>query len=392
MNYCLAYISTVVPHIAKIDPALGERARRIYEHGRDRDECYTHTFIAAFQQKAADGAPRRNFEVTRDKDGIRMSGVRGLATIAPFSNYNLAVELEPYLEADGTPFRCSWLQPMGKAEGCTWVCRDTYDREAPAFDAPLSARGDEMDAVAIYDDYFVPWEDVWAYARGRELVDQLNRTGIRPILTAAKYHNLQRSISKTRFLVGLAHLVAESSGVNQFANVKERLGEMVHMLYSVEAFALGAIEGAAEDPVTGCWHPHFQTVHVAGAWFAEYYPRMIDIIRDLCASRVFSSPDERTMDVIGPLLEKHLQAAEGSPKQLVSLYRLAWDVIGSDWGSRQDLYEQFSVGGVHLRRMRDYGIYDKQQAIEMVTRLLRHTPTETDRFPVTKTGGGGDNG
>jgi 4-hydroxyphenylacetate 3-monooxygenase len=382
MNSYLATLSTVAPHLAAFDPALGDNARRLYARARAGDECFTHTFIAAFTQRAADGAARTTPRLVPGNDGVHITGVRGLATIAPFSNYNMSLEIEPYRSDDGQPLRCSFVQPMAKASGCTWVCRDTYDREPPTFDAPMSSRGDEMDAVAIFEDYFVPWEDVFAYGKGAALTERMGTNTIQPMLTAGKHHNLLRSISKTRFLVGLAHLVAESSGVNQFANIKEKLGEMVHMLYTLEAFALAAIEGAAEDPVTGFWQPHFNTIHVAGAWFAAYYPRMVDIIRDLCASRVFSSPDQRTMDVIGPLLEKHLQAAAGEPKQLVSLYRLAWDVIGSDWGSRHDLYEQFSVGGVHLRRMRDYAMYDKQQAITMVQRMLRHKPTETERFPI----------
>ncbi len=43
------------------------------------------------------------------------------------------------------------------------ICRDTYDHAKSHYDAPLSSRYEEMDAVVIFKDVFVPWERVFIY-------------------------------------------------------------------------------------------------------------------------------------------------------------------------------------------------------------------------------------
>lgn len=372
MNTCLSTLASEDVHLSSVNPELGVRARRAYDKARRNDECYTHTFIEAFGLRG-DGPRKPTLQIRQTKEGVHLTGLRGLATIAPFANYNFSIETEPFIQEDGSLLRCSFTHPMAMP-GLRWLCRDSFDTEPRPYDAPLSVRGDEMDCVAILEDCFVPWEDVVVFGAGERNVAQLSAR-VRNVFSAAKFHNMVRAISKGRLLFGIAHLLADSSKVNQFANVKERLGEMVHMLQTLQAFVMAAIEGASPNPDTGVWHPHFETTQVAGSWFAEFYPRMVDIVRNLAASRVFSSPGEQTMDVVGPVLEQHLRAQgaatpEGGIKDYVSLYRLAWDVIGSSWGVRQDMYERFSVGGSNLRRMRDYGIYDKREAIEAVARVL----------------------
>ncbi len=54
----------------------------------------------------------------------------------------------------------------------------------------------------------------------------------------------------------------------------------------------------------------------------------------------------------------------------VRLCRLAWDLIGSEFGSRQTLYERFFNGDVVQLRMRRYATYDYRQAEESVRRFM----------------------
>ena len=49
-------------------------------------------------------------------------------------------------------------------------------------------------------------------------------------------------------------------------------------------------------------------------------------------------------DVEGPMgetIERYYQARSAGARERIRLFRLAWDLIGSDLGSRGELYERF---------------------------------------------------
>ena len=72
------------------------------------------------------------------------------------------------------------------------------------------------------------------------------------------------------------------------------------------------------------------------------YPRMIEILQLLGSSSFMITPSEA--DFNGPLaghIEQYLATDTTSARDRVKLFRLAWDVAGSSFGSRQVLYERF---------------------------------------------------
>ena len=70
-------------------------------------------------------------------------------------------------------------------------------------------------------------------------------------------------------------------------------------------------------------------------------------------------------DLAGPLAEdigKYYQGPSIDAKKKVRLFRLAWDLIGTQFGSRQTLYERFFNGDVVQLRQRRYATYDYSRA------------------------------
>jgi 4-hydroxyphenylacetate 3-monooxygenase len=69
--------------------------------------------------------------------------------------------------------------------------------------------------------------------------------------------------------------------------------------------------------------------------------------------------------VDGPLagdIAKFYQGASIDAKKRVRLFRLAWDLIGTQFGSRQTLYERFFNGDVVQLRQRRFATYDYSRA------------------------------
>ena len=78
-------------------------------------------------------------------------------------------------------------------------------------------------------------------------------------------------------------------------------------------------------------------------------------------------------DLNGPLaddIRQYLDTDTASAEERIRLFRLAWDVCCSAFGSRQVLYERF-FGGDSLRNAALlYSLYDREPAIRLVQDFL----------------------
>jgi len=54
----------------------------------------------------------------------------------------------------------------------------------------------------------------------------------------------------------------------------------------------------------------------------------------------------------------------------VKLFKLAWDAVGSEFGSRHLQYEMFYAGANMVTRGHAFRTYDWEQAVEMVDRFM----------------------
>ena len=106
-------------------------------------------------------------------------------------------------------------------------------------------------------------------------------------------------------------------------------------------------------------------------WYPDAYARVVAIVQQLAASGLMLTPSEADMD--GPLsadIGKYYQGTNIGAAEHVRLFRLAWDLTGTQFGSRQTLYERYFNGDVVQLRMRRHGQYDYTRAEESVRRFM----------------------
>ena len=115
---------------------------------------------------------------------------------------------------------------------------------------------------------------------------------------------------------------------------------------------------------------------VVRSFFQKAYPRMVEILQLLGAGGLMMLPTQRDLESpIGPDIERYYQAAAATAPERIALFRLAWDVAGSAWGSRQVLYERFFSGDpVRLLAAR-FQSYDKAPYKARVRVFLEDTWT-----------------
>jgi aromatic ring hydroxylase len=387
------YMNTMLTAMAGLAAAAGdeELSRPVvdyYDMVRQGDLYLTHTFVYPFMDhtKAHGENPTVLRVVREDAEGIVLSGARGLATGAPFANHNVNVEyMRPpssTMGPDGKPTLSLSFWHDIEQPGVRWLSRDVDTSERRAFDAPVTAFADEIDCVAVYDEARIPWSQVITYANDFEKLARISMLWSQFGEHLTFHQALVRSIEKSRLVLGLAHLMAESSGASKYFNIKQRLADIVLSLDILEAIAVAAVDDAEQDPVTGWYRPKMKHASAGLRYFGECYPKMLDHLVMIGAGRLVSTPSERTLDLLGPALESYFRGSESNARSAVGLYRLAWDLAGSTCGRRQDLYERFFANSFELRRVQAYETMNKSEAIEMVRRLLRAGEASAGPFQV----------
>ena len=333
------------PFLAEADPRFGANAVRYYEYLRENDLCLTHTLIPPQANRAVNSAKQADpFLAARIKEetdaGIVIRGCRMLATL-PISD-EIMVFPSTLLKSpeDDAPYAFGFSIP-NNTPGLRFICRESVDYGRSHFDHPLGSRFEEMDAVVVFDDVFVPWENVLLYRDIKRCNEAYARTGAVAHMT---HQVVVKNIAKCEFMLGLASLLVNSIGAEIFQHVQEKLAEIWVNLETMKAF-LRTAEVDAELDEWGVMRPAWNPLDAARNLFPRLYPRMVEIIQQIGASGLVAMPTEA--DLKGPLSEdikRYYQAARADAFDRVPLFRLAWDTAISAFGSRQVLYERFFFG------------------------------------------------
>lgn len=345
INRAIAGYAAGAPFLASADARFGANITRYHEYLRENDLCLTHTLIPPQANRAASAAKQADpFLAARIKEetdaGIVIRGCRMLATL-PISD-EIMVFPSTVLRSpeEDAPYAFGFSIP-NDTPGLRFICRESVDYGRSHYDHPLGSRFEEMDAVVIFDDVFVPWENVFLY-RDVQLCNQAYaRTGAVVHMT---HQVIVKNIAKAEFMLGLAHLLVDSIGAEIFQHIHEKLAELWVSLETMKAMLRAAEADAALDE-WGVMRPAWNPLDAARNLFPRLYPRMVEIIQQIGASGLVAMPTED--DVRGPLaadIRQYYQAARAEAHDRIPLYRLAWDASMSAFGSRQVLYERFFFG------------------------------------------------
>jgi 4-hydroxyphenylacetate 3-monooxygenase len=289
-------------------------------------------------------------------DGIVVRGAQMLATGGPVADEIFVSCIKP-LTDDDADFALSFVVPVA-AEGLKLYCRRPFAPAATSsYDYPLSTRYDEIDALLVFDDVFIPWEKVFVYRDVAGLRRQFFETGAHVL---GNWQSQIRFSVKMQFIAGLARKVAAVNGVDKFPGVVEKLGELASLTSLVESAVLAAEYSAAPDEA-GLWQPGKRAVYGAMGLQAELYPRALAILRDLVGGGVLQVPsgveDMRNPETRADI-DRYIYSPSTPAEERVKLFKLVWDAVGSEFGGRHHQYEMFYAGAPFVVKgyaFRNYG-------------------------------------
>ncbi len=179
-----------------------------------------------------------------------------------------------------------------------------------------------------------------------------------------------RAHIKLSFAFGIGHLIAETTGVNRFDHVQEKLGQMWNMVELARSAVVSAEAGSSLDE-HGVWYPDERPFMALRGEMPKWLPKAHELIQLIGGGGFMATPSEA--DLNGPLketIEKYYQAGQADAERRIRLFRLAWDYVGSDLGGRSELYERFYLSDSYRMTALAYRTSDKTQAIELVEQFL----------------------
>jgi paerucumarin biosynthesis protein PvcC len=312
-------------------------------------------------------------------DGMVVRGAKMLATgsaltHATFVAQNAAVQLEKGKSED---YALVFIAPMD-TPGMKLISRRSYEASAQSpWDNPLSSRFDENDAVVIFDDAFIPWENVLVFR------DIAKATGFYAASGFMNRYTLQsgtRLAVKFDFMCGLIAQALEANGTSGFRGVRAQLGELMgwgNLMWALTtALALDPEEGPGGMAIPKLEYGVLVRLFGAMAW-----PKVEQVAGEILGGSplvVPSSHKDLQSDELRPLIDRYYRGSTSSAEERIKLFKLLWDAIGSEFGGRHTLYERNYGGSPELVRLNVVDFAEQRGSLDQMVELVKACMAEYD--------------
>jgi 4-hydroxyphenylacetate 3-monooxygenase len=346
-----SYVSGLVMDPAMFDtirPGFGDNMRAYYRHMRKNDIFASHTVTnpQGWRNLGPSDGPKRTPATLRvvaeDDKGVTINGLKMLGTSSVFCHETWCGNLQP-VSPDQPAESITCAVPLN-APGVSIWSRKSYEAAAQsAFDNPLASRFDENDAAVLFENVRVPWERVFCHNNVEMTRAIYMRT---PGHAMANHQATIRFLEKLKLIVGVARKLADVNGVTQIPAVQFTLGRLAALEATLEGLIMGAIT-CGEAQVPGFHTVNRRYVYGALHWCTNNHADICDTVRELMGAGVFQMPADASVledDALRETFETYWSVPGQTAADRMKLYKLAWDLLGSDFAGRHMQYEKFYAG------------------------------------------------
>ncbi|MDH2352585.1 4-hydroxyphenylacetate 3-hydroxylase N-terminal domain-containing protein [Bradyrhizobium sp. SSUT112] len=335
---------------------FADNARGWYKHAQETVPFINHTLVnpPIDRNKAADDVKDIYVRIEKETDaGIFVSGAKVVATSSALTHYNFLGQ-NMAAEITDDSMAVMFMVDMN-SPGIKLICRNSYELAAAAtgspFDYPLTSRFDENDAMFIFDNVFVPWENVFVHRDINMLRTFYPKSGF---LNGFTFQSCTRLAVKLDFIIGLLQKALRACGTDEFRGVQVQLGEIVgwrNLFWSLT----DAMAAAPDRWVNDGFLPNIRACTSFRIFATEAYPAIRSIIQQIVASGLIYLPSS-ARDLKVPEIEKYLaRYARGSNGidhiERIKIMKALWDAVGSEFGARHELYERNYAGNHEAIRL-----------------------------------------
>ncbi len=225
---------------------FADNAKTWYRRAQENVLFMNHAIVnpPVDRSKPVDQVKDVYITIQKDTDaGIYVSGAKVVATSSALTHYNFLGQ-NAAVPLHDTDLAVMFIAPMN-APGVKLFCRTSYEMTASVmgtpFDYPLSSRFDENDAIFVFDNVFIPWEDVLLHRDLEKLKVFFPQSGF---LAGYQFQGCTRLAVKLDFLVGV---IAKALARRRLRRIPRQSGD-ARRDHRLAASVLGADRRHGDEP------------------------------------------------------------------------------------------------------------------------------------------------
>lgn len=348
-DYKAAFMAQLAEGYNFYEP-FGENALNWYKKCAARCLFINHVLIDPPVDRNKARVEVRDVYLSVDKDddqGIYVSGAKMVATGSALThatfvavNSGTAARMEVGRDED---MALVFIIDMN-APGLKLIARPSYEYNAVSpFDAPLASRFDENDAVMVFDNAFIPWENVLIYRDVEKTKDFYAKSGF------FNRFNLQSAVRlsiKLEFCIGLLIKGTNAAATSGFRGVQAAMGELVAMRELIWSLTTAMVYDP-EPGIGGTVVPRLQTAAASRAYTTRSWHRVREIFETVLAGApIYTVSSVRDMQVadLQPIIDRYYRGTGLAGPERIKLFKLVWDALYSEFAGRHALYERNYAG------------------------------------------------
>jgi aromatic ring hydroxylase len=361
--------------LGKEAPVFADRVAHYFEYCREHDWSIATIFSDPLHHRSHPESSQEPLRVVaRRPDGIIVRGARGVGTQTPYANELLCLTAP---RPNRTPEESVYFATPANTAGIHLICRESLASPNPA-DHPVSPSWDEMDAIVVFDNVFIPWERVFYLKRSPTTDLASEGRMFQGAIGLGPWYVMVRMAVKAEVLLGICAAIAASQGTATQPLVQMALADAMVYLETLRAL----IQTAEANPVpspSGLTLPNPMTALAARTFAIERYPHILQSIRELCGSGILMAPGQADLHhpEIGPHLRRYVLGQDEAEPEHFRLLKLAWEYACDSFGGRQLLFEMYNVGSLATNKQRLASSYDTRPYVSLAKEIAGLTGQAT---------------
>ena len=313
-----------------------------------------------------DQDPDMSLHVVRETDaGIIVRGAK-FETAAAYANLAYTKPtITNWGDAEQSDYAIGFVCDQNAA-GLKFICRSGFARPGTERDYPLANRFDEIEALVIFDDVLIPWENV-IFLRSTRAARYIHAT----LHRYSAFAFVQRILKLADMLIGAALLNARQTGLDRQQGVQEKLSRLAVWREGINAHLTAAVALGEKSPA-GLMMPNQSLLYAGRVLACSQLSEMMNLTRELCGGQLCMTPNVSAFEAAetGPWLEKYYSLSdEWLAEDRRRLLAFARDLVSSDYAGHRLAFQLFGQSPPHAQLAAVYRNFDWEGPMALVGQM-----------------------
>lgn len=309
--------------------------------------------------------------VEHTEDGIVVRGAKAHTSCAPYVDHLIVLPSRTMTD-DDVDWSVAFTVPVA-TPGVRLYAADFLGEADDGFTHPVSAGHRMIETLTVFDDVFVPWDQVFFWNRP-DLAGPA-------ALTFVEFHRFTAVSYKLPLLdalVGSALAAARANGIDRAGHVRDKLTWLAGYAETVRGLVhLAALRGQVEEAVA---FPDVLTTNLAKWSFARDFHRALETVQDVAGGLLVTGPSGKdwASPEVRPVLEKYLRGAWPAGDR-VAILNLIGELTARPYGGYQAVLAIHAEGSIEAEKLAMLRAYDAERAVSLALRLAGLTAPGGDQ-------------